>query len=485
MDRPQINFTPLEPEKRSNKVKGKVVILIEAFVIIILFYTYLVNSHLFSVFLPKLQSKNGNKIAIRKEFPQSPLNQLLSVSNISPLWSYQFGKYDPPKDYSMNSYKREDPGGEKKLGDLTPYKENVYVIGIDSRVRALNIVTGREAWVTPQKNGYAYKNFLFNKDRMIVLAEKANEEKKITESFLIRMDPRTGAVLWEKGLEGDTFNSSLQLDGNCIYIAQQENLSLEQYTARTNSTHDFTLHPKISCSSYDDGSKKWESPLTENTQKYQPIDYVNIFSFGSKIVASKYMLYNTLQLEAFDKQNGSKQWNYESTEAQTYNSQVIQGTNNLLIQLASQFISLNIDSGVTVKQVSFKNATGLPSDLNSFSKLDGDVLYTISGNTQRNKQENPEGKNLDTPDLSAFNLKNEKKLWSISIGKGGVWPTPIYITQDIIYVIGADNKLYSVDRETGKINWKVSVPASNIESIYMDKDTLVTHDLDIHAFKLQ
>ncbi len=334
-------------------------------------------------------------------------NNLMSINpdNGSVIWT----RDDLPKTASFNT--REIPGTPILL-------VNDYVaIGAKTKIRALDLGTGKEIWQTEPEMAYSIGMYPFHKHGIVVLFFTAyGTEKDGNGVYMRAYDIKTGAVKWQSKYSNPNAFPTHIADNSGFFTKMD--LSGQQEPIVDENT---LYIPFLGLDAFDiaTGAKKWSAPFKTGHSKYkksyaQPIiDGDTIYAAGEGIVY------------AVNKATGEIKWKSEHNFG--FISQVLSTEKMIFARLGGNFAD---PAGKTFKLV-------------------------------------------DPLGVLAIDKTNGTTLWKYTGASGGI-TNMIYLPQEQSVMIADATRLIGLDvNETGRVKESFSVPIKFKRSINASEVTSV------------
>jgi outer membrane protein assembly factor BamB len=308
----------------------------------------------------------------------------------------------------------------------------VYALGMDHRLHALDPRTGNQRWSFGYSDGRRIFGFRISGPRLLLLVRQLNPATSLADSELVALDLNSRGTLWERPLDADVFDASLQSDAAFAYLAVADNVDGGQLKSLRDRGISTPLHPRARAYSLADGGQRWEQALPERAD-VAPVEHVALVLTDGQVVASERASASALGLTGIDVARGRVLWQDPGSDEALG---VAEGL--VVIRNGSDFAFLNPLTGRLSGRVT-SDATSPGSVV-----VDHNVAYWAGSDY------------VVAVDLAAGRQTWRTRLDAPRPGFGSSYDHSRQpgVQGGHLYVGGRDEQVYSINALTGAFEWK-------------------------------
>lgn len=312
----------------------------------------------------------------------------------------------------------------------------LYVLGIDHRLHALDPRTGVPRWEFGYSDGRRIFGFRLAGPHLLLLVRQLNPATNLADSELVALDLNTRTTLWDRPLDADVFDASLQVDATLAYVAVADNVDGGQLRSLRNRGIATPMHPRARAYSLLDGGQRWEQALPEGADAVS-VEHVALVLTDRQMVASERTGSSALGLTGIDTLRGQVLWRDPGTD-----EAVGVAHGQVVTRNGSDFALLNPATGQLSPRIA-SDATSAGSVL-----VDHNVAYWTGADQ-----------------VVAIDLVAGRQTWRTQLdaprpGFGSSYDhsRQAAVQGSHLYVGGRDEDVYSIDARTGAFEWKFPAP---------------------------
>lgn len=316
----------------------------------------------------------------------------------------------------------------------------VFALGPDSALHAIEPATGRDRWRfggVPDREVWSYRV-----DGDVLVAVTGTTWRYWDQKTLVRIDPATGAPLWERALVATVSLDSLRLTPGVVAIAVED--LVPGPSSGPPSPPPSTYFPRLLGFDARDGSFRWERALRETAADSRPPPtFIRTTAVAGVVVAME-PGFTGSRLLVVDAATGEVLWRSDDVAGV-----MPLGRDLLVTERLNPF-----GDGQSRFQVSV--LAGRTGDVLRESKP-GAGIFDEAVTDGRYVYSGP----------SAFDTDSMRQLWALHLD-AAVQTLPQFLTAEEVqtgqrlprwhdghlYVVGRDGDLYSILVPAGRVEWK-------------------------------